>query len=349
MVHSSVARSSHAPPVCMNHNLRVLLIDDNPDDRMLALRALQRELPDLKATEITNEEALKRVLEHGGFDLVVTDFQLRWSDGLTVLRQVKKAWPNCPVVMFTGTGSEEVAVEAMKLGLDDYVIKTPKQFSRLPGAALNALRQAQYRRAQTEAEQNFSRLFDTVPIGLFHMQPDGKILQVNRAFAEMTGHPSAESVSNRHALEFFHRPEEHRAWRDTIEREGILLRHETQIRRADGSLFWAEIGTRALRDGVSGSIFYEGSIEDISERHAAEQERERLIVELREALARVKKLSGLLPICASCKKIRDDHGYWNQLEVYISEHSDASFTHSFCPECVRRLYPEIFAAPARQP
>ena len=80
----------------------------------------------------------------------------------------------------------------------------------------------------------------------------------------------------------------------------------------------------------------------------APEERERLIKGLTEALGRVKKLSGLIPICSSCKKIRDDQGYWNQLEVYISEHSDASFTHSFCPECVRRLYPEIFAEPQRQ-
>src|SRR5687767_11515030 len=108
----------------MNHSLRVLLIDDNPDDRLLALRALQKEIPNLKATEITDHEALVRVLDQGGFDLVVTDYQIRWSDGLKVLREVKRLWPSVPVVMFTGTGSEEIAVEAMKAGLDDYVIKS---------------------------------------------------------------------------------------------------------------------------------------------------------------------------------------------------------------------------------
>jgi PAS domain S-box-containing protein len=332
----------------MNESLRVLLIDDNPDDRLLALRALQREIPDLKATEITNEESLNAAIDQGGFDLVLTDFQLRWTDGLVVLRKVKKLWPNVPVVMFTGTGSEEVAVEAMKSGLDEYVIKSPRHFARLPTAVQNALRQARCRYEKAEAESNFARLFDTVPIGLFHMQPDGKILQVNRAFAEMTGYPNATSICGHHALEFFQSPEHHLLWRDAIEREGTLRRHETEFRRADGSLFWVEITARALRDATSGSIFYEGSVEDISERHAAEEERERLIKGLTDALGRVKKLSGLLPICSSCKKIRDDQGYWNQLEVYISEHSDASFTHSFCPECVRRLYPEIFAEPSRQ-
>ena len=64
--------------------------------------------------------------------------------------------------------------------------------------------------------------------------------------------------------------------------------------------------------------------------------------QLRDALARIKTLRGLLPICASCKKIRDDQGYWNQIEKYIGEHSEADFTHSICPECAKKLYPEIF-------
>lgn len=62
--------------------------------------------------------------------------------------------------------------------------------------------------------------------------------------------------------------------------------------------------------------------------------------ELKEALAKIKTLSGFIPICASCKKIRDDQGYWSQLEVYIHEHSDAEFSHSYCPECIEKLYPQ---------
>ncbi|HEY6227818.1 MAG TPA: PAS domain S-box protein [Verrucomicrobiae bacterium] len=327
----------------MNHSLRVLLIDDNPDDRLLALRALQKEVPNIKATEITNQQALERALTDGGFDLVITDYQIRWSDGLQILREVKRLWPNVPVVMFTGTGSEEIAVEAMKAGLDDYVIKSPRHFARLPAAAMNALRQSKMRLQKAEAESNFARLFETMPIGLFHMRPDGTILQVNSALATMLGFEHPADASGHHALEFFMTAEEHGTWRDKIERDGTLVGHETQIHRRDGSLMWVEISARALRDGISGTLFYEGSVEDISQRRAAQQERERLIAELRGALSHAKQLSGLLPICSSCKKIRDDHGEWNPMEVYIQQRSDASFTHSFCPECVRRLYPEIFA------
>jgi hypothetical protein len=71
------------------------------------------------------------------------------------------------------------------------------------------------------------------------------------------------------------------------------------------------------------------------------QERERVLKEnIAEALANVKVLSGLLPVCASCKKIRDDKGYWNQIETYISDHSEADFSHGICPDCLRKLYPE---------
>jgi len=80
----------------------------------------------------------------------------------------------------------------------------------------------------------------------------------------------------------------------------------------------------------------------IQEHKQAEEERGKLIDELQDALAKVKKLSGLIPICSSCKKIRDDKGYWNQLEKYLLEHSDATLSHGLCPECARSLYPEVF-------
>lgn len=76
-----------------------------------------------------------------------------------------------------------------------------------------------------------------------------------------------------------------------------------------------------------------------AERHAAE--RERLIGELEQALERVKRLHGLLPICASCKKIRDDRGYWQRLELYLREHADVEFSHSICPACATELYPDL--------
>jgi len=81
--------------------------------------------------------------------------------------------------------------------------------------------------------------------------------------------------------------------------------------------------------------------QEIAERQRAEAEREQLIGHLQEALANIKTLRGLIPICAACKKIRDDTGYWNQLEGYLHTHTEAEFSHGICPECVRRLYPDL--------
>lgn len=104
-----------------------------------------------------------------------------------------------------------------------------------------------------------------------------------------------------------------------------------------------------LIKGQADSNLLSRAIRYAIERKKAEKEREELIRELRKALAKIKTLHGLLPICASCKRIRDDKGYWNQIEIYISEHSEAGFTHGICPECLEKLYPDYIDKIKGQP
>jgi hypothetical protein len=84
------------------------------------------------------------------------------------------------------------------------------------------------------------------------------------------------------------------------------------------------------------------------QRKLSEEKRERAIKEREKALEDVRVLRGLLPICASCKQIRDDEGYWTQIEVYIRDHSEAQFSHGMCPACARKAYPEYFEAHRRE-
>ncbi len=116
------------------------------------------------------------------------------------------------------------------------------------------------------------------------------------------------------------------------------------------------IGLQAVKSGAQ-DYLVKGQIEThllvrtiryAIERKRHQQEREKLIVDLQEALARIKTLSGLLPICACCKKIRDDKGYWNQVEGYIMRYSDARFSHSFCPDCVEKLKAEYLPEPSAE-
>jgi len=85
-------------------------------------------------------------------------------------------------------------------------------------------------------------------------------------------------------------------------------------------------------------VFFTVIARDISQRRQAEEERDRFIRELQDALAEIKTLRGIIPICSSCKKIRDDEGYWEQVEVYVRDRSEAEFSHSICPECAKKLY-----------
>jgi hypothetical protein len=93
---------------------------------------------------------------------------------------------------------------------------------------------------------------------------------------------------------------------------------------------------------LDGLLLFTLFIRDITETRRVETERELMIRQLQDAVAKVKTLTGLLPICSACKKVRDDDGYWHQVESYLMSHSQLSFTHGVCPECAHRLYPEIF-------
>lgn len=109
----------------------------------------------------------------------------------------------------------------------------------------------------------------------------------------------------------------------------------------DGSPRVLETSGVPVHDRAGRWIGFRGIDRDITGRKQAERERERLIVELREALDHVKTLRGLLPICASCKKIRDDLGYWRQVEEYIKERIDVQFSHGICPDCMNTFYPGL--------
>ncbi|MBI9091847.1 MAG: PAS domain-containing protein [Desulfobacterium sp.] len=98
------------------------------------------------------------------------------------------------------------------------------------------------------------------------------------------------------------------------------------------------LNARQINRGISKEQIILLAIEDITERRQSEENQERLIIDLQDALEKVKVLSGLVPICANCKKIRDDKGYWNQIEGYIQKHSEVKFSHGMCPECSDKLY-----------
>jgi hypothetical protein len=117
---------------------------------------------------------------------------------------------------------------------------------------------------------------------------------------------------------------------------------EDRIRELGRALAAKEKMVSVLMKRVERSVDTTGSAFSTFERSILlESLVEQRTRELKEAVAQVKQLSGLLPICASCKKIRDDQGYWNQVEHFFLEHSDVKFTHGICPDCAEKLFPDI--------
>ena len=131
------------------------------------------------------------------------------------------------------------------------------------------------------------------------------------------------------------------------EKEGIHVDDEVLWKR-DGSSFPAEYWSYPqVENGlVTGAVV---TFVDVTDRKKIEAEREEIINELKKALAEIKTLKGIVPICASCKKIRDDKGYWEQVESYIGRHTDAKFSHGICSECEKKLYAEFFREDTPKP
>ncbi|HEX5340215.1 MAG TPA: EAL domain-containing protein [Gammaproteobacteria bacterium] len=172
-----------------SHPLCVLLADDNPDDRALVARELCKDIPDLEIIHVVDRKQLDAALDAARFDLVVTDFHLRWITGLDVLRLIKARNPQMPVIMFTGTATEEVAMEAMRLGLSDYVVKSPRHMLRLRRAVQNALAAADQTRARQRAEDQLADALEYIEDGFILFDEHDRLVvcnnQLRRMYPEM--------------------------------------------------------------------------------------------------------------------------------------------------------------------
>ncbi len=181
-------------------------------------------------------------------------------------------------------------------------------------------------------------LFQNSLDGLMLTAPDGSIIDANPAACRIMGRTREEILQEgRQGLIDASDP---RLAVLVAERQRTGRTHgELRARRKDGSFFPIEISSVVFQSpqGEARTCII---IRDITQRIASEAERERLIQELQEALGNVKSLSGLLPMCASCRKIRDKEGAWHNLEAYIRNHTEADFSHGICPDCRRTLYPE---------
>ncbi|MHB8623763.1 MAG: putative bifunctional diguanylate cyclase/phosphodiesterase [Sulfuricaulis sp.] len=255
----------------MNKPLNILLVDDNPDDRMLVIRELKKEFPAVQVDQIVERVGFDQAVQSGHYDLVITDYHLRWTDGLKVLRAVKECAPDCPVIMFTGTGSEQVAVEAMKAGLNDYVLKSPEHFGRLRLAAKMAIEQSHQRRALHVAEGRYRQLFGNVPVGLCRITCEGTILEANPALVRITGCPDLETLLAYNAADFLIGHESRDPWRVLIEAGQDIHSFESLCHKLDGTPTWIHLSAVVVRDPQQQLQYYEVVVEDITQQKKAQE------------------------------------------------------------------------------
>jgi len=168
---------------------------------------------------------------------------------------------------------------------------------------------------------------------------DFRIIFSNVAFERLYGYSSGEVLGR--IPDFLNAepvaPEIQQEIYDTVS-DGRPWRGEVLNRRRDNSTFPCELSVFPLADEEGRIFAFAGTQRDITDRKQAEEEREALIVELREALQQVKTLRGIVPICSNCKKVRDDRGFWQQVEDYVREHTEAEFRHGLCVDCMSEFY-----------
>ncbi|MFN6483314.1 MULTISPECIES: response regulator [unclassified Nostoc] len=249
--------------------LRILLIDDNLNDRLLAIHVLEQEFFDLQFQEIVQAKDLEEALETGQFDLVITDYQLRWSDGLTAIRAIKNRYPDCPVIMFTNSGTQEIAVEAMKSGLEDYIIKSPKHYVRLPAAVRRAIERTEAQRKAVRLESRLQTLLNNLNVGIYRLTADGTLLEGNPAFLRLLGLNSLTEIPASQTLEPYFQPLDYAQVLNQLKQNSEIRDREMQLRRANGTLIWVRISTTFTQ--VDGTTVIDGLIEDISERKQAQK------------------------------------------------------------------------------
>jgi len=189
-----------------------------------------------------------------------------------------------------------------------------------------------------QAEEQYRTILRTTMDGFWITDIQGRYLDVNDAYCHLIGYSREELLTMRISdVEAVERPEETAQRIERIMETGGA-RFETRHRRKDGKIIDVEVSVNYMKVGNERLFVF---LRDITERKRVEEERGKLIHELQEALASIKTLRGLLPICSYCKKIRDDKGYWNRIESYIEDHSGAEFTHGMCPECLKKFHPDL--------
>lgn len=200
-----------------------------------------------------------------------------------------------------------------------------------------------------ELKQRYERLVNTIPCAVYDYirNPDGKgqFIYISTQCESIFEMDSETIKSNSDILWDMVHPEDLGDLKKK-DREanltGKMFQAEIRITCPSGKLKWIQLTSMPSSYRIDSQTIWSGVIQDITDRKIAEEERNHVLSKLQSALSEVKTLRGIIPICAYCKKVRDDQGYWNQVEAYVARHTEADFSHGICPGCAKKHYPNYY-------
>ncbi len=188
------------------------------------------------------------------------------------------------------------------------------------------------------SEEKYRNLVNTMHEGLVGVDANWNMNFVNDRFTNIIGYSKDQLIGKSFFKLISNETRQIAEKQHELRKNGENSLYELELIPSDKKKIYVLCSPNPSYDGDGNYLGGFGVISDITDRKSFELERERLISELQEALENIKTLQGLIPICSSCKKIRNDQGYWDILESYLQRHSNAQFSHSICPECSDKLY-----------
>jgi PAS domain S-box-containing protein len=320
------------------------------EDELIVARSVQTVLRKAGYEVPTIVSSGEEAIEEAGQsrpDLVLMDIRLQGEMlGVEAAAQIRTRF-DIPVVYLTAHADEDSLQRAKASQPFGYLVK-PFQSDELRSTIEMALYKHEIDRKLKESELRYRLVSELTSDFAYsvRVEPDGQLVNewITDAHRRITGYTPDEVTAIEDWQTLVH-PDDLPLALEQVETvlAGKTDTRDFRIVRKDGQVRWLRNHARPVWDEDQNRVVrIYAAAQDITERRHARQEQERLILELQDALGKVRTLKGLLPICASCKKIRDDEGYWTSVENYILQHSDAQFTHGLCPTCAQKLYPDFF-------
>lgn len=326
------------------HRPKILIVEDELIVATHIKETLEASGYSVTGIAVSGEEAIRQTEEMRS-DLVLMDIKLQGQmDGVDAALFIRNRF-DIPVIYLTAFG-DRALVERVKVTDSFGYMTKPLRIEELVGTIELALHKHVMEKKLKETNEWFSTMFKSIGDAVIAADTEGIVRLINPAAQILTGWKEEEALG-RNLKDIFKVVYEKTGDRveipvEKVIREGRMLGltdHVLITKR--GNYIPVQYSAAPISNGtnISGiiTVFY-----DNTEHKRTEQEREEIIKNLQEALTKVKMLNGLLPICASCKKIRDENGRWKLIESYFREYFGVEFSHSICPECARRLYPDFY-------